>query len=273
MSATAYVLGHAPDELRRLDEQSAILRPATVRLLADCGLRPGMSVLDIGCGTGEVSMLAADRVGPAGAVTGVDRAPEALEKGRDRAALRRADHVRFVEDDIAAMTADEDHDAVLGRLVLMHQPDPVAVLAHLAGLARPGAVMAFAEIYMVPGRTAVPARPLFEALVGWIDAALSRAGVNTRMGMALRQTFVRAGLPAPAVRLEPLMMIGVDLAYIRWGVETLRTLLPILEPLGVTTPDEVDIATLARRLAAEAAATGGAAMPCMLGTAWTRLPD
>jgi SAM-dependent methyltransferase len=272
MSATAYVLGHAPDELRRLDEQSAILRPATARLLADCGLRAGMSVLDVGCGTGEVSMLAADAVGPAGAVTGVDHAPEALAKGRDRAALHRADHVRFVEDDIAAMDADEDYDAVLGRMVLMNQPDPVAVLAHVAGLARPGAAVAFAEIYLVPAHTSLPGRPLFETMLGWIDGALTRAGVNTRMGMALRQTFVRAGLPAPAVRLEPLMMVGVDPAYIRWGVETLRTLLPVLEPLGVATPDEVDIATLPARLAAEAAAIGGAAMPCMLGTAWTRLP-
>jgi SAM-dependent methyltransferase len=269
---TTYVLGHAPDELRRLDEQSAILRPATVRLLADCGLRAGMRVLDAGCGTGEVTMLAAEAVGPAGAVTGVDRAPEALEKGRDRAALRGVDHVRFIEDDLAAITADEPYDAVIGRMVLMHQPDPAPVLAHLAGLARPGATIAFAEIFMVPAPTSVPARPLFETLVGWIDQALTRAGVHARMGIALHDTFVRAGLPAPAARLEPLMTVGDDPAYIRWGVETLRTLLPLLEPLGVTTPAEVDIATLADRLSDEAAATGGAAMPCMLGTAWTRLP-
>ncbi len=269
---TTYVLGHAPDELRRLDEQSAILRPATVRLLADCGLRAGMRVLDAGCGTGEVTMLAADAVGPAGDVTGVNRAPEALEKGRDRAALRGAEHVRFVEDDVAAMAADEPYDAVLGRMVLMHQPDPAALLAHLAGLARPGATIAFAELFMVPARTAIPARPLFETMVGWIDQALTRAGVHTRMGIALHDTFVRAGLPAPAARLEPLLTVGDDPAYIRWGVETLRTLLPVLEPLGVTTPAEVDIGTLADRLSDEAAATGGAAMPCMLGTAWTRLP-
>ncbi len=272
MSATAYILGHAPDELRRLDEQSAILRPATLGLLVDCGLRPGMRVLDAGCGTGEVSLLLAEAVGPAGAVTGVDRAPEALEKARDRADLGDADQVTFLEDDVATMAAGEPFDAVVGRMVLMHQPDPAGVLAHLAGLARPGAVVAFAEIVVLPEMLAVPERPLMKRVASLIEQTLTLAGVHTRMGVGLHDVFVRAGLPAPAVRIEPLATCGEDPAYTRWVVETLRTLLPILEPLGVATPDEVAIETLPERLAAEAAAAGGVAMPCMLGTAWTRLP-
>lgn len=272
MGTTTYVLGHAADELRRLDEQSAILRPATADLLARCGLRRGSSVLDVGCGTGEVTMMCAEAVGPLGAVTGVDRAPEALEKGRERAELRRAGHVRFVEGDAAEPIGLERFDAVVGRLVLMHQPDPVGLLARLADSVAPGGTMAFAEIYMVPARTSIPDRPLFETMVGWIDRALTRAGVDTRMGMGLAHAFVRAGLPAPRVSVEPLVTTGDDPAYIRWGVATLRTLLPVLEPLGVATPDEVDIATLPERLSAEATAVGGAAMPCMLGTAWARMP-
>jgi 2-polyprenyl-3-methyl-5-hydroxy-6-metoxy-1,4-benzoquinol methylase len=272
MSATTYILGHAPDELRRLDEQSAILRPATLGLLADCGVRPGMRVLDAGCGTGEVSLLLAEIVGPEGSVTAVDRAPEALEKGRDRAALRGADHVEFLEDDVATMTTDEPFDAVVGRLVLMHQPDPAGTLAHLAGLARPGALVAFAEILMPPQMPAVPPRPLLARVASIIDQALTLAGVDTRMGIGLHDAFARAGLPAPEIRIIPLPTRGDDPAYFRWAVETLRTLLPVLEPLGVATPDEVAIETLPARLAAEGAAAGGVALPCMLGTAWTRLP-
>ncbi len=272
MSTTAYVLGDAPDELRRLDEQSAILRPPTAGLLDRCGLRPGMRVLDAGCGNGEVTLMCADAVGPDGAVTGVDRAPEALDKARDRAELRGAAHARFAEDDIAGLEADEPYDAVVGRMVLKQQPDAVATLRHLAGLARPGGVMAFAEIAIVAAPTSVPARPLFESLVRWIDTALTRAGVNTRMGIGLHDAFARAGLPAPEITLEPVVTVGHDPAYIRWGVATLRTLLPLLEPLGVATPAEVGIGTLAARLSVESAATGGVAVPVLLGTAWTRLP-
>jgi hypothetical protein len=124
----------------------------------------------------------------------------------------------------------------------------------------------------VPGRTTVPARPLFETVIGWIDLTLARTGVDTRMGMGLSDAFRRAGLPAPEVRVEPLLLVGDDAAYIRWAVETLRTVLPLVEPLGVATPAAVDIATLADRLDDEGRAAGGAAMPCMLGTAWARLP-
>jgi len=272
MGTTAYVLGHAPDELRRLDAQSAFLRPATVALLSSCGLAPGMRVLDAGCGTGEVTMMCADLVGPGGAVLGVDRAPEALDKARDRAELRGAAQARFHEADLGSLTAAEPWDAVVGRMVLMHQPDPVAALSGLATLARPGGTIAFAEIAMMPATPAAPERPLMARACGWIARTLELAGSSPRMGLGLYDAFVRAGLPAPEVRLEPLLTLGCEAAYVRWGVETLRSLLAVGVQTGAFTCAEVDIATLTERLDEEAAAAGGVAMPCMLGTAWARLP-
>ena len=50
-----YVLGHAPEELRRLILQAGILRPLTLRLLHDAGIGLGMRVLDLGCGVGDVT--------------------------------------------------------------------------------------------------------------------------------------------------------------------------------------------------------------------------
>ena len=68
MSDVPYILGHSPAEVRRLMLQAAILKPITERLLREAGLTPGLRVLDLGCGCGDVAMLAAELVGPNGAV-------------------------------------------------------------------------------------------------------------------------------------------------------------------------------------------------------------
>jgi SAM-dependent methyltransferase len=68
-----YVLGHSQREIQRLISQAAMLRPVTERLLRSLKIGPGMRVLDLGCGAGDVSMLAAEFVGPTGLVVGIDR--------------------------------------------------------------------------------------------------------------------------------------------------------------------------------------------------------
>ncbi len=73
---SVYVLGHEPEELRRLILQAGVLQPIPARLLQNAGIGPGMRVLDLGCGAGDVTMLAADMVGPSGSVTGIDRSPQ-----------------------------------------------------------------------------------------------------------------------------------------------------------------------------------------------------
>jgi hypothetical protein len=73
MSETTYVLGHSPAEMRRLENQGTMLRPITERLLRNAGIDAGMRVLDLGCGAGDVSMLAAELVGPEGSIVGIDR--------------------------------------------------------------------------------------------------------------------------------------------------------------------------------------------------------
>ncbi|HET7093187.1 MAG TPA: methyltransferase domain-containing protein, partial [Thermomicrobiales bacterium] len=133
-----YPLGHADDEVARLMRQGAFFRDLTDDFLRHAGIEPGMRVLDVGCGVGDVTLLAGELVGPAGAVVGVDQGEAAVAVAAERAARAGFDHVRFQVADAATVALDEAVDAVIGRLVLMYQPDPAAVLRHLAAQTRPG---------------------------------------------------------------------------------------------------------------------------------------
>jgi predicted methyltransferase len=67
-----YALARSRDEYERLSRQAAFLGRATERLFRAAGLEPGMRVLDVGSGAGDVAFLAADIVGSEGQVVGVN---------------------------------------------------------------------------------------------------------------------------------------------------------------------------------------------------------
>jgi len=119
-SDSDYESGSAEDELARLEEQGGALAPATRMIFATAGIQPGMRVLDLGCGPGDVAFVAADLVGSDGHVVGVDRSPEALAKARLRAKQRGLAQVQFVEGDIHDPAPGGPFDAIVGRLVLMY---------------------------------------------------------------------------------------------------------------------------------------------------------
>jgi cyclopropane fatty-acyl-phospholipid synthase-like methyltransferase len=77
--------GVGDDELARLEAQGRSLAVPTRMILAEAGIRPGMRVLDLGCGAGDVAFLAAGLAGPGGSVVGVDHSAEALARARLRA--------------------------------------------------------------------------------------------------------------------------------------------------------------------------------------------
>jgi hypothetical protein len=68
--------------------------------------------------------------------------------------------------------------------------------------------------------------------------ALPRAHIPHRMGLALPETFARAGLPAPELRLECAMFTGEPLLVWGWS-DVVAGLVPVMEQLGVAAADEV----------------------------------
>ncbi|MBB0231697.1 methyltransferase domain-containing protein [Streptomyces calidiresistens] len=110
-------------------------------------LRPGMTLLDVGCGPGTITLDLAERVAP-GTVIGIDPAPEVVGIARGEASARgvTTGNPRFVTGDI---TAPEEaglpaggFDVVHAHQVLQHLGDPVGALRTMRRLCRPGGLVA-----------------------------------------------------------------------------------------------------------------------------------
>src|SRR2546430_13485748 len=145
VDSTAYLMRSTAGEQQRLIRQAKFLRNPTERLLHAAGIAAGMRVLDVGCGVGDVSLLAATLVGTAGSVLGVDHDEACLATARARAAALGLGNVSFVAGDLRDSVVGRDVDAVVGRLILTHLPDPVATLREAAAAVRPGGLIRFHE--------------------------------------------------------------------------------------------------------------------------------
>lgn len=143
-----YILGHSQDEIRRLIDRAAILRPTTKRLLRSAGIEQGMRVLDLGCGAGDVSMLAGKLVGPSGSVVGIDPNADILAVARARAQAEGLLHVTFVEASVGTFSDPVPFDLVVARYVLIYQVDPVAFLRAAARFVTPGGILALHEFIL-----------------------------------------------------------------------------------------------------------------------------
>ena len=255
LDATVYALGHSDGELRRLSIQAQLVDPITKRFLAEAGVTPGMRVLDVGSGVGDVAFLAAALVGDKGTVVGTDRSAAALALARRRAEDRSLATVSFHDGDPAEMTFEAPFDAVVGRYVLMFQPDPAAMLRRLVRHLRPGGLVLFHEPYR-GGIRSYPTVATYDHAWELINQTFKRLGADPEMGLKLHTTFLAAGLPAPAMRLESIVAGGAtSLDHVHYEMDVVVTLAAQDADLRLEIPGGLQPETLADRIFTEATAT------------------
>jgi SAM-dependent methyltransferase len=269
-TGTGYLLGHDPVELARLEDQARMLAPATRTVLELAGIAPGMRVLDLGTGAGDVAFQVAELVGATGSVVGIDQSAQALAFAAHRTEQRGLANVSFVHDDLHTVPISGPFDAVVGRLVLLYVPDPGEVLRRFAGLVRTGGIVAVME-YEMTAAGALPTTPLSEQVTFWVVEAFRRAGLDASLGARLTQVMRHAGLSgATVLGLQGYLEAG-DRDGPRMAAEIIRTLLPVLDKTGVATPDEVDIDTLEDRIALDCVHHDVIFKPPTLVGAWARV--
>ena len=261
-----YVLGRSPEEYERLRAQACMWEPETAQLLDRAGLAPGARCLDAGCGPGEAMRLLAERVGPAGQVTGID--VDARLGAQALGMLQAAGHRQclFAPVDVETETAvpGAPFDLVLARLLLIHVADPVAVLRRLWDLVAPGGHLIVQDYDLLTGEV-VPALDSVEEFRRVALGTFWRAGRDLRLGLRLPELHAEAGLGAPD-ELEVAARVGLLPALAPLYEAVHRSLLPTALSLGVTTHARSDrwLETFARE---SAGAVGHAALwPLLIGS-------
>ncbi len=137
-----YVFGYSPAAVGMMENRSA---EGNARFFLD-HLKPGMSVLDMGCGPGSITVGIAAAVAP-GEVVGIDIEPSQIMLGRDRAASLGLQNCRFETGSVYDLPfGDRTVDAVFGHTILMQFRDLDPVLGEIKRVLKPGGLIGFREI-------------------------------------------------------------------------------------------------------------------------------
>lgn len=176
---------HSPAHARRTaSSHAAFLLPH---------LRPGMRLLDAGCGPGSITIGLAEAIAP-GEATGLDANAGAIDQARAAAESADCRNVRFdVEDVYALPYADASFDAAFSHAVMQHLTDPLRALRELRRVLRPGGVIGVADADH-DGSIIAPADPLLDAASRMLDRMRERSGDgDPHVGKRLRALLHEAG--------------------------------------------------------------------------------
>jgi SAM-dependent methyltransferase len=155
-------------------------------------LRPGMRVLDLGCGPGSITLGLAEAVAP-GETVGVDVQPSQVAQAQALSASRGVMNVRFEVADVYRLPfPDGSFDAVFAHAVLMHLREPVRALLEVRRVLRPGGIAGVRDSDW-GGRIHAPATPLLEQWYALTVRVRQRNGGDPFMGRHHRRLLLEAG--------------------------------------------------------------------------------
>jgi ubiquinone/menaquinone biosynthesis C-methylase UbiE len=204
-----YTLATGDLGVHRLSILNTIHKPYTEFLFRQVGLKPGMSVADIGCGIGNVSLWLAQQVGSAGSVCGVDISTAQLEKAQQNAMAEGLSNIKFTLGNAYNTGLSENSfDLVYCRFLLMHLTRPADALYHMQSLLKPGGFLVCEEADFSCAFCDPPSRAYERCFELFLTISDIR-GQHFRLGTMLYRFFQDVGLVAPSVSLvQPVVVLA-----------------------------------------------------------------
>ena len=243
----------------RLPQQPTPPNPAnapSARFFPTVGLSPGMRVLDLGCGNGDLRRMVAALVGQDGEVVGIDRSEDALAAARAMPGATGSAPIHYQVADLAGELPDLGlFDAIVARRVLMYLPDAAATLARLARLAKPGAILALQEHARADLPCGPDPLPVHRQYYSLMWNTIVAEGGDVTLGYRLAALARDAGFTIEQARSEGVLLQPWEPSFL----PTLaRFMLPRMIDKGVVRAGEIDHDALAPRIEEEQRNSSGA---------------
>jgi len=202
-SGSKYRYAGNVQEAKRLELQAKIFNELLEKEVEMLDLKPGMKVLDAGCGTGTVARMIAGKVHPS-EVYGIDADSLFISKAKTLAASQGIDNIRFEIGDIENIDyADNTFDLAYCRLVLTHKKNPAKLIAELKRVTRKGGKVAASE-YDDGTIVYYPEMPKMNRIWNRYGQREKKGGRDRYFGRKLFSVFTEAGLNQVAIHLLPI---------------------------------------------------------------------
>lgn len=233
--AGSYIIRGGRPGRERLRVLAGVLAPTTRALLERLPVRPGDRCWDVGCGGGDVTVMIADMVGPAGRVLGTDIDPAKVALARAEATAYP--QVEYRVGNIMGGAPDGTFDIAHARFLLSHLTDPGAAVAAIGRALRPGGILAVEDVDF-SALVCCPDLPAFRAYHDLYIRTGRYRGADPLIGPRLPLLLHEAGCTDIHIQINQLAEPDPTIKSIH--VLTLENIADAALQAGLTSPAELD---------------------------------
>jgi len=147
MINSTYILHGGESGARRLEALAGATWPDSFEFLQSSGLKPGMSFLDVGCGSGELTLRIAKYLGPTSKLVGIDVDRSVIEIARRHASkYSMPPHYEVFDITKGVLTQKQEYDFIYVRFLLTHLINPIGALKNLYDMLHTGGKLVVEDI-------------------------------------------------------------------------------------------------------------------------------
>lgn len=215
-----YILKVGEEGAERLDLINQVFSPYSQYFLTDIGLKPGMKVIELGCGTGIMTSWIAKHVGNNGHVIAVDASSEQLRYAEMNAKKQGLSNIEFVNINAEEINFEkESFDFAYSKLLLMHLQNPALILNKLYQILKPKGILSCEE----PTASSLLTHPHNESIekmnMHFIRLGEKR-GIDFNIGDKLPELFINLSLSLIRPRfIQPIISIKMAKEFLLLGVK------------------------------------------------------